>query len=442
MAPRSATSSAAPLRVVVLGSTGSVGVNALAVIDHLTRTGSKRFDVVGLAAGTNARRLIQQRQQLGLAGQHPALALAHPESDGTTTRQIRQSGATTFSGPDAAIQLVEHCRPDVVVAAIVGIAGLPATLAAVEQGCTIALANKETLVAAGAFVMQRVQQCGATLLPVDSEHSAIFQCLGRESVVGSQKSGPAAQDAGASDPDYRLPATDPRIARLTLTASGGPFRDTPVETMRRATPEQALNHPTWDMGPKISIDSATMMNKALELIEAHHLFGVPADRLEVVIHPQSIVHSFVEFADHSVLAQLGPPDMRTPIQVALSWPDRLPGAGDRLDWQKLRRLDFFPPDPERFPALRLAYRVMNDAAGTGTTAGAIVNAANEAAIAAFLEHRIRFGRIVELVEAALDALPAGPIKALADVMEADRAARGFVARLLEAETVAAADIKA
>ena len=416
--PAPARPAATPTRVVVLGSTGSIGVNALAVIAHLNAAGHRRLEVVGLAAGTNVSRLAQQIKSLTADGPAPALAIADPDAEPEAFADLGRGVGPVFTGPDAAERLIEHCRADVVVAAIVGIAGLPATLAAVEQGCTVALANKETLVAAGALVMQRAADRGATLLPVDSEHSAVFQCL-----------------AAVGDPVAAGRMTPRPFRRITLTASGGPFRETPLAQMQRATPEQALNHPTWDMGRKISIDSATMMNKALELIEAHHLFGAAADQLDVLIHPQSIVHSFVELADRSVLAQLGPPDMRTPIQVALTWPTRCPGAGDALDLAQLGRLAFAPPDTERFPALALAYRVIRSDGHGGrqpvrSTAGAVLNAANEAAVAAFLEHRIRFGRIVELAEAALDALPASPVVELADALEADRRAREFVAEQL------------
>ncbi|MEO0514554.1 MAG: 1-deoxy-D-xylulose-5-phosphate reductoisomerase [Planctomycetota bacterium] len=380
-----------PRRIVVLGSTGSIGVNTLAVIEHLTRTGICPFEVIGLAAGTNAKMLSEQAKRHGCTA--VALADAGPS--------ISLDADHVFSGPDAATQLVEHTRPDVVVSAIVGAAGLAATVEALRQGCTVALANKETLVAAGAWVMPLAREYGATIIPVDSEHSAIFQALGQTTETTG-------------------------VRRVVLTASGGPFREWPADRMRDATPEQALNHPTWDMGPKITIDSATMMNKALEIIEAHHLFALPPEKIEAVIHPQSIVHSFVEFADHSVLAQLGPPDMRTPIQVALTHPKRLAGCSDQLDWSKLRQLDFLPPDGERFPALKLAYDVIR----RGGTAGAVFNAANEAAVQAFLEHRIRFGRIVELVGEALAAVPAVPIDNLEVVFLADQQARDFVTATL------------
>ncbi|MEM6854587.1 MAG: 1-deoxy-D-xylulose-5-phosphate reductoisomerase [Planctomycetota bacterium] len=392
-------------RVVVLGSTGSIGVNTLAVIEHLTRSGKRPFEVVGLAGGRNAKPLAEQAKRFNC----PAVAIAEPSAAASL------SADHVFTGPDAATQLVEHARPDVVVSAIVGAAGLSATVAAIKHGCTIALANKETLVAAGAYVMPLVEQHGATLIPVDSEHSAIFQALGQSTDTTG-------------------------VRRIVLTASGGPFREWSAERMRDATPEQALNHPTWDMGPKITIDSATMMNKALEIIEAHHLFALPAEKIEAVIHPQSVVHSFVEFADHSVLAQLGPPDMRTPIQVALTHPDRVAGCSDQLDWSKLRQLDFSPPDAERFPALKLAYDCIRGATSGdlsgGGTAGAIFNAANETAVQAFLEHRIRFGRIVELVGEALAGLDSRPISGLADVFEADREARRFVTDRLRSATPA------
>ncbi|MBB6428222.1 1-deoxy-D-xylulose-5-phosphate reductoisomerase [Algisphaera agarilytica] len=384
---------ASPRRVVVLGSTGSIGVNTLAVIEHLTRTGRCPFEVVGLAASRNAKQLAEQAQQFGC----PAVAIADP------LKASALSADHVFAGADAAQQLVEHAKPDLVVSAIVGAAGLPATVAAIKQGCTVALANKETLVAAGDWVMPLAREHDAALLPIDSEHSAIFQALGQTTDTTG-------------------------VRRVVLTASGGPFRDWPAEKMRDATPEQALNHPTWDMGPKITIDSATMMNKALEIIEAHHLFDLPPEKIEAVIHPQSVVHSFVEFADHSVLAQLGPPDMRTPIQVALTHPERLAGCSDQLDWNKLRQLDFHPPDGERFPALPLAYQCIR----AGGTAGAVLNAANEVAVQAFLEHRIRFGRIVELVGEALTAIPAVPIKTLTDVFQADQQARDFVSEQLKA----------
>ena len=303
-------------------------------------------------------------------------------------------------GSDAAEAMVRGLAPDLVVAAIVGVAGLRPVLAALELGIDVALANKEVLVAAGGLVESIRARTGARLLPVDSEHAAVMQCL-------------------AGHPRER-------VRRVVLTASGGPFRDRTAAEVADATPEQAVAHPNWSMGRKISVDSATMMNKALELIEARHLFGLHPGQLDAVIHPQSIVHALVEFDDGGVIAQLGAADMRGPIQAALTWPDRPAGCGDRLDLLALGSLDFRPVDPERFPAVALARRVME----AGGTAGAVLNAANEAAVAAFLERRLPFGRIVGLASEALDRLPAGDATTLDGVLAADAAARRFVADAL------------
>lgn len=380
-------------RVVVLGSTGSIGVNSLAVVEHLNSTGAADLAVVGLAAGRKADLLIEQARRFKV----PNVAVADPDAAGKIKAAL--PNVAVFAGPDSALQLMEHVEATDLVAAVVGSAGLPATLVGAAKGMTIGLANKETLVAAGSLVTPLVRKHNARLIPVDSEHSAVFQCL---------------EAHRGRNPDH--------VKRIVLTASGGPFRTATREQIANATVEQALKHPTWQMGPKITIDSATMMNKALEIIEAHWLFDLPAEKIEVIIHPQSTVHSFVEFADNSVLAQLGPPDMKTPIQYALTYPDRPPGCSDVLDWSKLRKLDFEAPDHERFPSLRLAYDVIE----AGGTAGAVFNAANEAAVAAFLERRIRFGRIVELVAEALSAIDARPVDSLQTVLAADREARAFV----------------
>ncbi len=405
-------------RLIVLGSTGSIGVNTLAVAEHLTRAGRHPFAVVGLAAGRRGKRLAEQAERFGCR----TTALASP---GRASN--RRDGHRHHVGQGAAEALVRETEADLVVSAIVGIAGLPATLAALEAGRDVALANKETLVAAGELVMPLARERGAALLPVDSEHSAVWQCLRQG--LGSRVRG-LEEGAGGSTqtPDPR-PQT---LKRIVLTASGGPFRTASAAAIAEATPEQALRHPTWDMGPKVTVDSATMMNKALEVIEAHHLFGLLPEKIDVLVHPQSVVHGMVEFVDGSVVAQLGPPDMRTPIQVALTWPDRAGGCSDTLDFTRLSRLDFEIPDGERFPALRLAYDVIR----AGGTAGAVFNAANEAAVAAFLERRIRMGRIVELVADALDAVEVVPVRELADVLEADRRAREYVAERLEAAKVA------
>jgi 1-deoxy-D-xylulose-5-phosphate reductoisomerase len=383
-------------RIIVLGSTGSIGVNTLHVVEHLRCIQAADFRVVGLATGSNGVLAAEQARTFGV--RHVAIADG-PSADGL--RGIEH----IYGGPDAAVQLVEAvARPgDLVVGAMVGSAGIPATLMAIERGCDIALANKETLVAAGGIVMPRVKAKGVTLLPIDSEHSAIFQCL----------------LAGRGIDEVR---------RLVITASGGPFRTWPSERLERATVAEALDHPTWNMGPKVTIDSASLMNKALEVIEAHWLFGLPADRIEVIVHPQSLVHSFVEFVDGSVVAQLGPPDMRTPIQYALMWPHRAGGCSRVMDWAGLRRMDFEPVDHEKFGALRLADRVIE----RGGTSGAVFNAANEAAVQGFLDGRIDFGRVTALVAEALEAIPAAPAPTLDVIMAADRAARAFVYRRMDA----------
>ena len=381
-------------RVILLGSTGSIGVSTLCVLENLR----DQFELVGIAAGTKIDQAIEQAHRFGVK----SIAMADADCGDRLRRELPD--ARTFSGPDAAERLVQATDADVLVAAIVGAAGLPATVAGIRKGMDIALANKETLVAAGELVVPLTREHGVHLLPVDSEHSAIFQCL------------------QSADPSQNGKS----VKRIVLTASGGPFRTTPLEQMRTATPDQALKHPTWNMGPKITIDSATMMNKALEIIEAHWLFGLTAKQIDVIIHPQSIAHSFVEFMDHSVLAQLGSPDMKTPIQYALTWPHRAAGCSRPLDWTALSRLDFEQPDHQRFPALSLAYEVID----RGGTAGAIVNAANEEAVNAFLERRIPFGRIVELSREALDATPVEPVRELATVLSADRAARAFVRQQL------------
>ena len=388
-------------RLIVLGSTGSIGTSALTVVEHLRRENLYDFEVVALAAGGNGERLARQARQLGV----DRVAIADP------AQAPGLSGIDhVHAGPDAALELVEAvARPgDLLLGAMVGAAGVPATLAAIDRGCDIALANKETLVAAGGLVMPKVKASGVNLLPIDSEHSAIFQCL----------------LAGRSIDE---------VKRLVITASGGPFRTWPGPKLYHATVEEALNHPTWSMGPKITIDSAALMNKALEVIEAHWLFGLPRDRIDVIVHPQSIVHSFVEFVDGSVIAQLGPPDMKTPIQYALTWPTRTAGCSATMDWSSLKRMDFEPVDHERFPALRLAYEVIEK----GGSAGAILNAANEAAVAAFLDRRIPFGRISDLVREALGAFEVTPLHTIDDVRAADRAARRYVeGRLGEASDAA------
>ena len=388
-------SAPAPRRLIMLGSTGSIGVSTLSVVDHLNRTGHGRFEVVGLAAGRSARTLIDQARWFNV--QH--LALADPSVKDRVQDALPE--ATIHVGEDASRKLVESVHATDLGAAVVGAAGLEATLAAIERGMTISLANKETLVAAGPLVQPTVERHGAQLMPVDSEHSAIFQCLAEHPVRS--------------------------VKRVVLTASGGPFRGWSREAIENASVEEAMRHPTWDMGPKITVDSATMMNKTLEVIEAHWLFNLPAEKIQVIVHPQSIVHSFVEFTDGSILAQLGPPDMRTPIQYALTYPGRAPGCSQAMDWTRLSELTFEAPDLERFPALALGYKVIE----RGGTAGAVLNAANEAAVAAFLNRRIPFGRIEALARAALETLPARRVDSLEDVLAADREARQFVEQQME-----------
>lgn len=377
-------------RLILLGSTGSIGVNTLAVVEHLAGCGFADFDVVGLAAGNNAESLRAQARQFKVS--HVALAASEhaPMLDGIDH---------VYTGPDAALQLIEAvAQPgDLVVGAMVGSAGVYPTIAAIERGCDIALANKETLVAAGELVMPMVRKHGVNMLPIDSEHSAIFQCL---------LSGRSLEE----------------VKRLVITASGGPFRTWDKSRIESATVTDALNHPTWDMGPKVTIDSASLMNKAAEVIEAHWLFDLSADKIDAIVHPQSLIHSFVEFVDGSVIAQLGPPDMKTPIQYALTWPHRAEGCSQAMDWASLRQMDFEPVDHDRFGALRLAYRVIE----SGGTSGAVFNAANEAAVAAFLDEKIGFRTITDLVRDALDAIEPMPVASMDDVMNADRAAREFV----------------
>ncbi|MEX2218081.1 MAG: 1-deoxy-D-xylulose-5-phosphate reductoisomerase [Phycisphaerales bacterium] len=370
-------------RVIVLGSTGSIGTQTLEVIEHLNALRARgqwgsSYEVVGLAAGRNERLLSEQSS--------------------------RFNGARAVRGEEAALALIRDVPCDLVVAAITGDAGLPAAPAAAALGRDIAQANKETHLAAGERVVAAAPRSGSRLLPVDSEHSGLWQCLAREQA-----------------PPVTL---GPEVSRVILTASGGPFRTATARETYDATPEQALNHPTWKMGPKVTIDSASLMNKALEVIEAHWLFGLAADRIDILIHPQSIIHAVVEFADGSSLAQLGSPDMRTPIQHALAWPHRPRGLARPLPWRELRTLDFEPPDGARFPALALARRALTE----GGTAGATLNAANEAAVEAFLQRRIPFGRIAELVERAMGSTAVRPLARLEDALEAAAAAREFVQR--------------
>jgi 1-deoxy-D-xylulose-5-phosphate reductoisomerase len=379
---------AGPLRVAVLGSTGSIGTSTLDVI----AASGGRFVPHLLAAHTSVGPLLEQAARF-----RPAwVVVVDPEAAATIGPAALPPGTRLAVGPEPLDELIAAPGVDRIVSAIAGAAGLRSTWAAVAAGKTVALANKETLVMAGPLVMRLAATSGATILPVDSEHSAIHQAL----------------SAGRRD----------EVARLLLTASGGPFRTWPAEKLADVTPAEALRHPTWSMGPKITIDSATMMNKALELIEARWLFDMPAEKLDVLVHPQSVVHSLVEFVDGSVMAQLSPPDMRLPIHYALSAPTRTPGPARRLDFTTAFHLDFEPPDPDRFPALRLGHA----AAARGGTAGAVLNAANEAAVHGFLAGDLRFTEIAEICHRVLDehAFMAEPT--LDDVRRLDAWARQAV----------------
>ena len=348
--------------VSILGSTGSVGVSTLDLLDSLGRP----VRVRALTGGRNVARLADQ----ALAWRPEVAVIADATLAGELATRLRGSGIAVEAGA-AAVTAAAGLSADWVMSAIVGFAGLAPTLAAVDAGAVVALANKESLVCAGPALLRRARLAGGVVIPVDSEHSAIFQAL---------------------DPQHAA-----QVSRLILTASGGPFRTWSMERMASATPDEAVAHPNWDMGRKISVDSATMMNKGLEMIEAAYLFGVDPDRIEVVVHPESIVHSLVEYADGSSLAQLGAPDMRTPIAVAFAWPDRVAWPAPRLDLGAIGRLTFEAPDMQRFPALDLARQALRE----GGSAPGILNAANEVAVEAFLDRRIGYLDIAAIVSEAL-----------------------------------------
>jgi 1-deoxy-D-xylulose-5-phosphate reductoisomerase len=354
-----------PRTVTLLGATGSIGKSTV----DLLRQEAGRYRVEAVTAHRNAAPLAQLARELGAR----FAAVADPDAYAELKAELSGSGIEAAAGPAAIIEAAQ--RPaDWVMAAITGATSLQPTLAAAERGATVALANKECLVCAGALFMRRAAAAGAEILPVDSEHNAIFQALG----------------AGRRED----------VRRIVLTASGGPFRTWPLEAIREVTVEQALKHPTWTMGPKVTIDSATLMNKGLELIEAHHLFALGPDALDVVVHPQSVVHGLVEFRDGSVVAQLGSPDMRIPIAHCLAWPVRMGTPAARLDLAKLATLTFEEPDPIRFPALALARRAL----ATGGGAPTVLNAANEIAVREFIGRRLGFGGIPALVEATIDGM--------------------------------------
>ena len=376
-------------QLAILGSTGSIGRQCLAVVESLPG----RFGVVALAAGANLEELTGQIARL----QPEVVSVADARRADDLAQRLGEKGLARkpeiHHGREGMLAVATHSKADVVVSAAVGVVGLEATYEAVKLGKTVALSNKEVLVAAGELVMAAAKKAGRELLPVDSEHNALHQCL-----------------RGGSRGEVR---------RLVLTASGGPFRETPLAQLESVTPQQALAHPNWRMGNRITIDSATMMNKGFEVIEAHWLFGVRGEHIEVLIHPQSTIHSMVEFVDGSVLAQLGPTDMRMPIQYALTYPERVASNQVALDWTKLKRLDFRKASMRRFPCLRLA----GEAVRKGGAYPCALNAADEIAVSAFLEQRLPFLGIPEVIERVLSRTAGGRLERMEDVLTADAEAR-------------------
>jgi len=376
-------------KLSILGSTGSIGRQTLAVVESLPG----RFEIVALAAGRNLDELMGQIER----HRPEVVSVGAAELVDELARRLRERGIAPLPeilhGRAGMLMVGTHGQADMVVSAAVGVVGLEATYEAIKRGKVIALSNKEVLVAAGELVMAAVEKTGRPLLPVDSEHNAVHQCL----------------RAG----------THEEVRRIVLTASGGPFRKTPVKALSRVTPEQALQHPNWKMGNRITIDSATMMNKGFEVIEAHWLFGMRADQIEVVVHPQSTIHSMVEFVDGSVLAQMAPPDMRMPIQYALTYPERVASNQVALDWGKLKRLDFEKVSTRRFPCLRLA----REALKKGGAWPCALNAADEVAVAAVLEKRLAFSGIPEVIERVLRRTPRMKFESMEDVLTADAEAR-------------------
>jgi 1-deoxy-D-xylulose-5-phosphate reductoisomerase len=387
--------------IAILGSTGSIGRQTLQVVESLL----ERFRVVALAAGGNLEELAGQ-----IARHRPQLvSIGDAAKAGELRERLRQSGNGASHLPEiqhgrqGLLSVATHPDAAVVVSAAVGVVGLEATYAAVQAGKSVALSNKEVLVAAGALVMAAAKAKGVELLPVDSEHNAIHQCL------------------RAGRPE--------EVRRLILTASGGPFRRTPIAEMAQATPEQALAHPNWRMGRRITIDSATLVNKGFEVIEAHWLFGIDPKRIDVIIHPQSTIHSMVEYVDGSILAQLGPTDMRMPIRYALTYPEREASSGVELNWDALRRLDFEKVPPRKFPCLRLARRALEEG-GAQTCA---LNAADEIAVEAFLERRLPLSGIARVIEGVLDGMPKVALGSIDDVLAADEEARRLARRQVETQ---------
>ncbi len=387
------------ISVSLLGGTGSIGDSTLSVL----RRYPEKFHLESMAAGRQWRKVLPLIEEFGL---HKVCIFEESAANELRKELGPKSPTQVLSGMDGLLDLVRDASVDFVLNGLLGSIGCKPTLEAIAQGKRVGLANKETMVMAGPLINQALREnSSAALIPIDSEHSAIFQCL-----------------AGR-------PTTE--VEEIQLTASGGPFREWPRENFASITKAQALKHPTWVMGQKITIDSASLMNKGLEVIEAHYLFDIPVDNIRVVIHPSSIVHSFVQFRDGSLMAQLGCPDMRLPIQYALTFPERWPLAVDRVDLTEVGKLEFFPPDFEKFPCLKLAF-----AAGrTGGTAPAILNAANEVAVAAFLAGTLSFNGIPETLLRVLDEVAVVAIPTLEDVLDADRAARQSATTLIEKRTV-------
>ena len=391
-------------RVVVLGATGSIGESALKVAHDIP----ERIEIVGLAANRNGRKLAEQANRV-----RPRAVCLVDESKLEELRGALKYEPEIFSGAGGLVEIARLAEGEMVLVAVVGTGGLQPALAAIEAGKDLAVASKEILVMAGEIVMREAREKAVQVLPVDSEHNAIFQCLDGQ---GKRRTPNAERPTPNAESDIR---------RLILTASGGPFRNTPNEQFEAITVEQALKHPTWNMGPKITIDSATLFNKGLEMIEAHWLFGVEMKRVEVVIHPQSIVHSMVEFTDGSVLAQLSHSDMCFPIQYAVTWPERVPNSLPPLDFGKLRQLEFAAPRYDDFPALNLARRAGEE----GGTLPAVLNAANEVAVSAFLDRKISFPRIWKTVGAVMDLHTNVAHPDLDAILRADHWARDEAAKL-------------
>jgi len=389
-----------PRGLAILGSTGSIGRSTLEVV----ALHPEAYRVAVLGAHGSWQAIVEQAKRF----RPDLVVLGDPAAAAQARAALRDCGSPSRveCGPEALAAAVAGANVDVVMAAIVGAAGLPSTLAAVRAAKRVLLANKEALVMAGPLLMEEVQRAGAEIIPIDSEHNAIFQCMPAGYLPGDVARG---------------------VVRVILTASGGPFRCAELGSLEHVTPDEACAHPKWKMGRKISVDSATLMNKGLEVIEATLLFGLPETQVDVIVHPQSVVHSLVEYADGSMLAQLGAPDMRTPIAQALAWPERFASGVQSLNLAEIGRLDFEPPDHERFPSLRLA----RAAARAGGTAPAVLNAANEVAVKAFLDRRLNFTAIAAVIDKVLQRLDSSPVKALGDVLDADAAARRLAEALIE-----------